>query len=80
MIYTEVQIRFEWEHYKNTHEALVNSWLDDVAIKFTGLDDGWKDFYDYWMQEAKEISSCKDYLLVLYFPLCITHQQHLPKS
>lgn len=48
MIYTEVQMRFEWEHYKNTHEALVNSWLDDVAIKFTGLDDPGTDFRNTW--------------------------------
>ncbi len=57
-------MRFKWEHYQNTHETLVDSWLDDVAVNFTGLDDGWKEFYDYWMQEAKE-SSCKDYCYIV---------------
>ncbi len=23
--------------------------LDDIGVKFTGLDDGWNDFYSYWM-------------------------------
>lgn len=70
-------MRFKWEHYQNTHHKdLVDSWLDGVAVKFTGLDDGWKDFYDYWMQAAEKSSNCKDYCFIVSEnnePFCVIY-------
>ncbi len=58
-------MRFKWEKYHSTYEKLVDSWLDDVAVKFTGLDDGWKDFYSYWMQESKTDDTCEDFCFIV---------------
>ncbi len=58
-------MRFKWEKYNNTHEELVNSWLDDIAVKFTGLDNGWNEFYSYWMQEAKTNDFCEDFCFIV---------------
>ncbi len=69
-------MRFRWEHYQDTQEALVDSWLDEAAVNFTRLDDGWKVFYDYWMQEAKESSNCKDYCFIVSennIPFCVIY-------
>ncbi len=69
-------MRFKWAYYQNTHEAIVDSWLDDVAINFTGLDDGWKIFYNYWMQDAKESCNCKDYCFIVSEnnePFCVIY-------
>lgn len=29
----------------------IENWLDERAVKFTGLDDGFRDFYEYWVNE-----------------------------
>lgn len=58
-------MKFKWEKYNSTHEKLVNSWLDDIAVKFTGLDDGWNEFYRYWMQEAKADETCEDFCFIV---------------
>ena len=33
-------MRFKWEKYHSTYEKLVDSRLDGIGVKFTGLDDG----------------------------------------
>ncbi len=58
-------MRFKWEKYHSTYEKLVDSWLDDVAVKFTGLDDGWNDFYSYWMQVSKTDDTCEDFCFIV---------------
>ena len=30
---------------------MLESWLDDEAKRFTGISDGWEDYYAYWAQE-----------------------------
>ncbi len=44
-------MQFNWKHYSNIDADLVNSWLDDYAISETGIEDGWQNFYDYWMTD-----------------------------
>ncbi len=41
---------FKWTDY-NTSMTFVEDWLDDEAIRVTGLDDGFRDFYEYWANE-----------------------------
>ncbi len=48
-------MQFDWKHYSNDDAKLVDSWLDDSAIRETGLDEGWQAFYDYWMTENPSI-------------------------
>ena len=42
---------FEWVDYDPQTMEYVESWLDDSAVKCTGLDDGFRDFYAYWASE-----------------------------
>lgn len=46
-------MRYCWKPYCDDDAELVDSWLDDHAIRETGLDDGWQHFYDYWMTESR---------------------------
>lgn len=46
-------MRFKWIPYCADDAGLVDSWLDDHAIRETGLDDGWQHFYEYWMAESR---------------------------
>ena len=43
-------MRFEWNAYAPSDEALVEGWLDGDAKKNTGIDD-WRSFYGYWEAE-----------------------------
>ncbi len=44
MIYT-------WKDYDPETMGYVEKWLDRKAVKMTGMDDGWRDFYEYWASE-----------------------------
>ena len=48
-------MHFQWTDYNNTYAALVNSWLDDEAKQYTGCDDGWESFYEYWKNDDETI-------------------------
>lgn len=45
-------MKFTWEDYSATYKDIVESWLDEDAKKFTGCDDGFEDYYNYWVNEA----------------------------
>ena len=42
---------FIWKDYSQEYEAGVEALFDSEAIRFTGCDDGFKAFYDYWNKE-----------------------------
>lgn len=42
---------FVWHDYDPDAMEFVENWLDDTAIHATGLDDGFRDFYEYWAAE-----------------------------
>lgn len=48
-------MKFIWKDYKQPVMSFVEEWLDAEAIKATGLDDGWQDFYEYWLNEEYNI-------------------------
>ena len=41
-------MKFKWVDYTTEYSHVVDSWLDSEAKKFTGCDDGWDEFFDYW--------------------------------
>lgn len=41
---------FKWTDYDVSMD-FVENWLDDEAVRVTGLDDGFRDFYEYWENE-----------------------------
>ncbi len=47
------RMRYEWKPYCRKDASLVDSWLDKLAVQETGLEDGWQNFYDYWMMESE---------------------------
>ena len=41
---------FKWTDYNNSM-TFVEDWLDKEAVRVTGLDDEFRDFYEYWANE-----------------------------
>ena len=49
-----MQMKYTWTEYCGAYEAGVEALFDSEAMKFTGCDDGFLAFYDYWRRELKE--------------------------
>lgn len=47
-------MRFTWENYSIEHMETVEKMFDCEAVRFTGCDEGFKAFYDYWAKELGE--------------------------
>ena len=45
------KLKYGWVDYSKDYREIVESFLDDEAIKSTGCDDGFEAFYTYWMSE-----------------------------
>lgn len=46
---------FVWHDYDPRTMGCVEDWLDESAVKATGLDEGFRSFHEYWANEG----SCK---------------------
>lgn len=44
-------MNFVWCDYNPETMGYIESWLDESAIKSTGLDEGFCEFYEYWANE-----------------------------
>ena len=42
---------FGWRDYKPNTMEYIEDWLDEGAVKNTGLDVGFREFYEYWAKE-----------------------------
>lgn len=42
---------FVWYDYNPDTMGYIEKWLDKHAIRMTGMDDGFRDFYEYWANE-----------------------------
>ena len=40
-----------WHDYDPKTMGYIETWLDEIAVKFTGLDEGFRSFYEYWAKE-----------------------------
>ena len=47
------KMKYEWFDYSSEFKMLVDSWIDDEAARFTGCDDGFDEFYGYWINEPE---------------------------
>ena len=45
-------MHFAWCDYDPASMAFVENWLDAAAVRSTGLEDGFRDFYEYWAAEV----------------------------
>lgn len=48
-------MRFIWKDYAPEKDAFVQDWLDDTAVRNTGIDDGWAEYVDYWIHEEDTV-------------------------
>lgn len=48
---TDNTLKYTWRNYTPNTMDYVEKWLDKHAIKMTGMDDGFRDFYEYWANE-----------------------------
>ena len=53
-------MRFDWEDFIPDTMPFVEEWLDDYAIRMTGMDDGWRAFHEYWITDG-EMTLGKNY-------------------
>jgi RimJ/RimL family protein N-acetyltransferase len=44
---------YEWIDYSFEYKEMVDSWIDSEAEKFTGCDDGFDEYYKYWVTEPE---------------------------
>lgn len=45
-------MRFTWISYSTEYEEVVDSWLDNDAKRFTGIESSFNEFYDYWVNDT----------------------------
>ena len=45
-------MNFIWHDYNSETMGYVENWLDKFAVRMTGMDDGFRDFYEYWSNEG----------------------------
>ena len=44
-------MNYTWKDYDPETMGDVEKWLDRKAVRMTGMDDGFHDFYEYWAKE-----------------------------
>ncbi len=45
-------MNFIWHNYNPETMGYVENWLDESAVRMTGMDDGFRNFYEYWANEG----------------------------
>lgn len=58
-------MKFIWEKYADKYLELIDSCLDSEAVQYTGLDEGWQAFYDYWICENASYENCESFCYVI---------------
>lgn len=56
---------FTWIDYQTENAALVDSWLDDTAVRMTGIEDGFDKEWLATLEEAKNFPGCKDFCKIV---------------
>lgn len=78
-------MRFDWFDADVKAFDIAESWIDDETRSLTGLDDGWKDYYDYYVNdENSRIGEnfwckmiCQSSVPVAMIALCLTDENVL---
>lgn len=48
-------MNFTWCDYNPETMQYVEKWLDKLAVRMTGIDDGFRDNYEYWANDGEHI-------------------------
>lgn len=43
---------FIWKDYDPLSMPFIEKWLDENAVRMTGIDGGWRAFHEYWITEG----------------------------
>lgn len=46
-------MNYDWIDYTPAYKDLIESWIDEDAKRFTGLDDGFDAYYQYWANDPQ---------------------------
>lgn len=59
--------KYQWKNYEPADAATVDAWLDDKAVRETGLDEGWDAYHRYWTEEDAETTLGENYWCKIAF-------------
>lgn len=57
---------FIWKDYTSEYAPFINTWLDTQAISMTGIDQGWNEYWNDVLEDAKNFSGSKEYCKIVY--------------
>jgi len=46
-------MKYEWIDYTSAYREMVDSWIDEDAKRFTGCDEGFDEYYQYWINDPE---------------------------
>lgn len=46
-------MKYHWIDYSSAYREMVESWMDEDAKRFTGCDEGFDSYYQYWVKEPE---------------------------
>lgn len=59
-------MKYNWINYNPQIMNFVEDWLDADAVSATGLDNGWKAFCEYWLNEENTVCGENYWCKVVY--------------
>lgn len=48
-------MQYQWVDYRRSDAETVESWFDQEAVKYTGCDDGWSGYFEYWVNAPETV-------------------------
>lgn len=48
-------MQFTWMDYQQNQAPIVEAWIDEEAKKYTGCDEGWDEYFNYWKHDPDTI-------------------------
>ena len=59
-------MNFAWHDYNPETMGFVEDWIDEVAVKMTGMDDGFRQEYEYWSNEEYNVVGVNYWCKVIF--------------
>ena len=60
-----IELNFEWRDYQPEMSGMVDSWLDDAAVRMTGIDEGFDSFWHDSLTDAENFPGCREYCKIV---------------
>lgn len=58
-------MNFKWIDYTSEYAPIVDSWLDENAVKMTGIDSGWEKYWRDSLTDAENYPGCKEFCKIV---------------